>query len=78
MTKEQNKRSLGQHYNLDDKGIDYIKKLETETNEFVMCRECQMTYLPNQLTDGLCSICQIKRQEWLDSLTEGERDEYSQ
>jgi len=82
MTKEQSKRSLGQHYNLDDKGIDYIKKLETETNEFVMCIDCQMTFLPKELINGRCHNCQdiivMRDKEWVDSLTEGERDEYSQ
>jgi len=41
---------------------EYISE-ETETNEYVMCRECQMTYLPNQLTDGLCSLCQKRHKE---------------
>ena len=52
-----------------------------ESNKYVMCSKCQMTYFPEQLTDGLCSLCQIKKTdqaEWLDSMTEAEKDEYSQ
>jgi len=83
MTKEQSKRAGGR-YNLDDKGTSYQNKLkdDMETNEYMMCVDCQMTFLPEHLTNDRCVMCYdiivLRDQEYVDTMTEAEKDEYSQ